>query len=619
MPRLELGTWINTGVNWLRDHIAWFFDFVKMLVQGMYDGLEGFLGAPEPLLLAGVFAVIAWWLRGFLPALLVFAGFSLIISIEQWDAAMESLSLVLVSAAISLVIAIPLGIWASRNRAVSALLRPVLDFMQTMPAMVYLIPGIFFFGVGVVPGMVATVVFSMPPAVRMAELGIRQVDKELVEAADAFGTPPRRTLFGVQIPLALPTIMAGVNQTIMLALSMVVIAGMVGGGGLGSTIYDSISSNDLPLGFEGGIAVVILAMYLDRMISALNQRVSALGRRSLAKERATASAGARFLHWKPATSLASVGFLVVGGFAWVPPLMHSDGKQGATVNIGYVNWDEGTSTTYLWKEVLEQRGYKPEVQSYEAGALYAGQARGDIDVQTNSWLPVTHEQYWKKYKKDLEDFGAWYDKTSLEVAVPKYVKGVKSLEDLPAQAGKFKNRMVGIEPGAGETDIYKKQVAPKYGLSGKYKLVTSNTASMLAELDRAYRKHEPIAVTLWSPHWAYDKFDLTKLKDPKGAFGSGDGIHMLGRKGFAKEQPEVANWMKNFHLNEKQLTSLENAVRSAGKGHEQEGVRAWLKKNPGMVDKIAPKGKQQGKPKAAGAERVPAREEDAAPHAAPVA
>lgn len=149
--------------------------------------------------------------------------------------------------------------------------------MQTMPAMVYLIPGILFFGLGAVPGIVSTIVFSMPPAVRMTELGIRQVDGELVEAADAFGTHPRRTLFRVQLPLALPTIMAGINQVIMLALSMVVIAGMVGGAGLGGTVYLSLSSVDVKLGAEGGLAVVILAVYLDRMTSALNQRVSPLG------------------------------------------------------------------------------------------------------------------------------------------------------------------------------------------------------------------------------------------------------------------------------------------------------------------------------------------------------
>lgn len=594
MPRIQLGSWADAAVEWLRDNAAWLFDFITTVLTGIYDGILAVLNAPEPVLLAGILAVLAWWLRGLPAAVLTFIGFALIDSIEQWDKTMESLSLVLVACLITVVIAVPLGIWAARSRAVSGVLRPVLDLMQTMPAMVYLIPGILFFGVGVVPGMVATIVFAMPPAVRMTELGIRQVDEELVEAAEAFGTHPRRTLFRVQLPLALPTIMAGINQVIMLALSMVVIAGMVGGGGLGQSVYNAISSVNVSLGFEAGLAVVILAMYLDRMTSALNQRVSPLGRRALAKAQA-ALGGMKFLRWRPATSVAMVGVVVLALVAGGLNVL-GGGKDGAgagngrPITLGYVNWDEGKATTYLWKEILEQRGYKPTAKPLEAGALFTGQARGDVDVQTNAWLPTTHAEYWNKYKDKLEDLGTWYDKTSLELAVPSYVKDVKSLEDLKGKGSTFDGKIYGIEPGAGEMKLYKEKVQKEYGLQGEYKLVEASTSSMLAELDRAYRAKKPIAVTLWSPHWAYDKYDLTKLADPKGAFGSGDGLHMLGRKGFAKDEPEVAGWMKNFKLDEKQLTSLENQIQKAGEGHEQDGVRAWLKSNPGLVDKFAPTG-----------------------------
>ncbi len=201
---------------------------------------------------------------------------------------MDTLTLVLVATLVTLVIAVPLGIWASRSKAVSAVVRPVLDFMQTMPAMVYLIPGVIFFGVGVVPGIIATIIFALPPGVRMTELGIRQVDGELVEAAEAFGTTSRNTLLRVQLPLALPTIMAGINQVIMLGLSMVVIAGMVGGGGLGGSVYRAIGNVDVGLGFEAGISIVIIAMYLDRMTGALGTVVSPLGRRAVVKARAMA-------------------------------------------------------------------------------------------------------------------------------------------------------------------------------------------------------------------------------------------------------------------------------------------------------------------------------------------
>ncbi|MCB5910080.1 ABC transporter permease/substrate binding protein [Streptomyces pinistramenti] len=609
MPRVPIGSWASDAVDWLTAHVAWLFDFVTTVLNGFYTGIHAVLAGPEPLILAGIFAIIAWWLRGLPAALLTFIGFALIDSIEQWDETISSLSLVLVACIITIAVAVPLGIWAARSRAVGGALRPVLDLMQTMPAMVYLIPGILFFGLGVVPGIVSTIVFSMPPAVRMTELGIRQVDEELVEAAEAFGTHPRRTLFRVQLPLALPTIMAGINQVIMLALSMVVIAGTAGGGGLGGSVYNSLSSVDVKLGAEAGLSVVILAVYLDRMTGALNQRVSPLGRRALAKAQA-ALGGLKFLRWKPATSLATVGVvvlaLVAGGMGYFGKSSGNgtggtDGN-GRSISLGYVNWDEGRATTYLWKEILEQRGFKPKLQALDAGPLFAGQARGDIDVQSNAWLPTTHATYWKQYKDKLEDLGAWYDKTSLEIAVPSYMKDIKSLDDLKGKGGEFKGKITGIEPGAGEMKILKDKVLKDYGLSGEYSVQDSSTSSMLAELDRSIRAKKPIAVTLWSPHWAYNKYDLTKLKDPKGAFGSGDSLHMLGRKGFSKDEPQVARWMKNFHLDEGQLTGLENEIREAGNGHEQDGVRSWLKKNPGLVDKIAPsshvsyaKGKDAGK------------------------
>jgi len=194
-----------------------------------------------------------------------------IAGVDQWDAAMDTLALVLVASAIAIAISIPVGIWAARDDRVSRVVRPVLDFLQTMPAFVYLIPAIIFFGVGAVPGMIATILFALAPGVRLTELGIRGVDAEVVEAGHAFGATPGRILRQIQLPLALPSIMAGVNQVIMLSLSMVVIAGMVGAGGLGGEIVRAIGRINVGLGFEAGISVVILAMMLDRITSALGR------------------------------------------------------------------------------------------------------------------------------------------------------------------------------------------------------------------------------------------------------------------------------------------------------------------------------------------------------------
>ncbi|MET9514048.1 ABC transporter permease/substrate binding protein [Streptomyces sp. NPDC002994] len=595
MPRIPMGEWVNSGVDWLQTHLSTVFDAASTVISGMQDGIYNALAAPEPLLLAGILAVIACRLRGLAAGALAFAGFALIDSIEMWDDAMSTLSLVLVATIITLAIAVPLGIWSARSKTVSAVTRPVMDFMQTMPAMVYLIPGVLFFGVGAVPGIIATIIFALPPGVRMTELGIRQVDGDLVEAAEAFGTSPRNTLLRVQLPLALPTIMAGINQVIMLGLSMVVIAGMVGAGGLGGAVYRALGNIDVGLGFEAGLSIVILAMYLDRMTGALGHQVSPLGRRALAKAK-----GLKMWNYRPQPAVAIAGVvilaLIAGGMSMFGGAKSANADaddpknvgQGKKISMGYIPWDEGIASTFLWKELLEQRGYEVDAKQYEAGSLYTGQSTGQIDIQTDAWLPVTHEKYWAKYQDKLEDMGSWYGPTSLELSVPSYMKGIDSLEDLKGKSDRFKGRIIGIEPSAGMMGLLKDKVLKEYGLEDEYEVVDGSTPGMLAELKRAYAEKEPIVTTLWSPHWAYSTYDLKKLKDPKGAWGKGDGVHTLTRKGFSDENPAVGKWLKNFRMTEKQLTDLEAKIQAGGKGKEQDAVRAWLKDNPGLADKWAP-------------------------------
>ncbi|GEK02392.1 ABC transporter permease/substrate binding protein [Streptomyces sp. NPDC003388] len=603
MPRIHLGDWVDSGVNWLVDHLSWLFDAIRAVMEGMYDGIDAVLAAPAPLLMAGILAVIAWWLRGLVGGVLAFAGFALVDSLGLWDRAMSTLALVLVATVIALVISIPLGIWAARSKAVSAAVRPVLDLLQTMPSMVLLIPAMLFFGLGTAAGVVATLIFALAPGVRMTELGIRQVDAELVEAAEAFGTTPRDTLWRVQLPLALPTIMAGVNQVIMLGLSMVVIAGMVGTGGLGGAVNEAIGQLDIGYGFEAGVGIVVLAIYLDRVTGALGTQLSPLGRRAAAKTRTTA--------WsyrpRPVVAVAGVaalalvaGGLGVFGSTGTSEASGTDIGRGKEINIGYIPWDEGIASTFLWKELLEQRGFKVNTTQYAAGPLYTGLATGQLDFETDSWLPVTHAEYWKKYGDKLDDLGSWFGPTSLELTVPSYVKDVNSLADLKDHASEFGGKIVGIEPSAGMMGLLKDKVLGQYGLKGKYEVVDGSTPAMLAELKRAYAKKQPVVVTLWSPHWAYSDYDLKKLKDPAGAWGKGDGVHTLARKGFADDNPEVGAWLKNFSMTEKQLTGLEAEIQKAGKGKEQDAVRTWLKRNPGLADKWAPIDRKGAESQAAG-------------------
>ncbi len=244
---------------------------VEDVIVWLVERFETVLMGPPDVLVVAVLALLAWWARGWALALFTAVSFSFIAMTGFFESTMESLALVLVATIIAIAVGIPLGILAARSTAVSGAMRPVLDFMQTMPSFVYLLIVVIMFGIGAAPGVAASVVFAMPPAVRLTELGIRQVDAEVVEAANAFGASPTEVLRGVQLPLAMPTIMAGVNQVIMLSLSMVVIGGLAGAGGLGSDVVQGITRLQLGLGLVSGLSVVILAIFLDRTTGAVGR------------------------------------------------------------------------------------------------------------------------------------------------------------------------------------------------------------------------------------------------------------------------------------------------------------------------------------------------------------
>jgi glycine betaine/proline transport system permease protein len=275
IPRIPLGRWVADFIDYLVDTIPWLFAAIRTFLASLLNAVEWLLHLPHPLVFIAIAAALALWLRSWQFSLFTVVAFGLIWNMGFWFVTMNTLALILVATAVSVAIAIPVGIAAARNRLVSQLVRPVLDFMQTLPVFVYLLPAIFLFGIGKVPGLIATMVFAIPPGVRLTELGIRQVDKEVVEAADAFGSTSNQTLVRVQVPLAMASIMQGVNQVIMLALSMVVVAGMIGAGGLGADVVRSISGLSVALGFESGLSVVILAIFLDRITSSFRDRAVA--------------------------------------------------------------------------------------------------------------------------------------------------------------------------------------------------------------------------------------------------------------------------------------------------------------------------------------------------------
>lgn len=272
VPKLPLGNWVSNFVDFLTNHLTGFFNVIADIIKGMSTGVSWTLGIIPALLLIIIFAILAWWLVNWKVALFALIGMGLIDNFGYWSQTVDTLTLIIMSVLIAIIIGVPFGIWMSQNDTAQSIITPILDFMQTMPAFVYLIPSVIFFNLGVVPGIISTVIFAMPPAVRLTNLGIRQVPADLIEAANAFGSTTGQRLMKVQIPLAIPTIMAGINQSIMLSLSMVVIASLVGAPGLGTVVYAAVTQVDVGKGFEGGLSLVIIAMYLDRISQSFSKR-----------------------------------------------------------------------------------------------------------------------------------------------------------------------------------------------------------------------------------------------------------------------------------------------------------------------------------------------------------
>ncbi len=265
--KIPVGKWAAAIFDWLQENGAFFFDAMSDFLEALIDAILWVLQTPNPLVIILVFTGITFFLqRSWRMALLTFLGFLFILNQGYWEETTESLTLVLSACVVCMGIGVPIGISAAHRPRLFRAMRPILDLMQTLPTFVYLIPAIVFFGIGMVPGLIATVIFVLPAPIRLTHLGVSTTPAELLEAAQAFGATPQQTLWKVELPYAFPQIMAGLNQTIMLSLSMVVIAALVGADGLGVPVVRALNQVNTSLGFESGFIIVVVAIVLDRML-----------------------------------------------------------------------------------------------------------------------------------------------------------------------------------------------------------------------------------------------------------------------------------------------------------------------------------------------------------------
>ncbi|TRM11808.1 proline/glycine betaine ABC transporter permease [Lentibacillus cibarius] len=265
----KFGDYIESFVNYLNTTLDALFEFIYIISSNFINGIEQFLVGMPWWLFIVLIVLLGWYFKTLSAGMLYGVFMFLVGTFGLWEDMMTTIAIVMTAVIISLALGIPLGVWMAFSKGFSTVMRPILDAMQTMPTFVYLIPAIFFFGLGNVSAIFATLIYAIPPVIRLTELAIRGVDQEVIESAESFGSSRWQMLFKIQLPQALPTIMAGVNQTTMMALAMVVIASMVGAQGLGEQVLVSINQIDIALGAEAGISIVFLAIIIDRVFGGL--------------------------------------------------------------------------------------------------------------------------------------------------------------------------------------------------------------------------------------------------------------------------------------------------------------------------------------------------------------
>ncbi|MDK8189414.1 glycine betaine ABC transporter substrate-binding protein [Paenibacillus sp. UMB7766-LJ446] len=746
IPKIPLASWIESIVDWMSSSLSGLFKVISVVIQEVVGFFSGLFMLPHPLLFIVILGVLAY-LVGRLPlTLFTVIGFLLVDNLGYWSQSMDTLGLVITSGLISILLGVPVGIWLAYSKTAARIITPLLDFMQTMPAFVYLLPAVTFFSLGVVPGVIASVIFAIPPTIRLTHLGIKQVSGELVEAADAFGSTSMQKLFKVQLPLALPTVMSGINQTIMLSLSMVVIASMIGAQGIGAEVYRAVTQLQIGKGFEAGLAVVVLAIVLDRFTQNLfmpgrkkssrfstkqtawitaaavlavlvagfsqyfiggnsssaggnNTPANAVGEEvnyqiigidpgaGIMKSTAKAiedyhltdwtlieGSGAAMTatldkaikaekpiiitgwtpHWMfnkydlkyledPQKSFGDaeeihtiarkglkedhpVAYEFLSRFQWTSDQMgemmsaiqngtspeeaakdyaekHADQVDewtkgltpvnGDAFKLGYVAWDSEIASTNLLKYVMESKlGYKINALQVEAGPMWTGVATGDVDASPAAWLPLTHADYWERYKDQVDDLGANMTGVRTGLVVPAYMTDVNSIADLETGAAsstpsananvgnEVDHQIIGIDPGAG---IMKSTASAieKYGLSD-WKLVEGSGAAMTATLDKAVKNKEPIIVTGWTPHWMFNAYDLKYLDDPEGVYGEAEQIHTIARKGLKEDKPVAYEFLDRFSWTPEDMGEIMVAIQDGD--DPQKAAAAFAEKHS---DKVA--------------------------------
>lgn len=570
---LPLADWVNQATEWTTQTFGGLFNMMQTIGELTMNSIADLLNNIPALLMLLLVTSGMYFLSNKSKGLTLFTFLGLLFVYNQglWPLLMSTFTLVLVSSLISIIIGVPLGILMAKNKVAAKIIAPILDFMQTMPSFVYLIPAVAFFGIGMVPGVFASVIFALPPTVRFTNLGIRQVPTELVEASQAFGSTGMQRLLKLDLPMAKDTIFAGINQTTMLALSMVVTASMIGAPGLGEGVLTALQKANIGAGFVYGVSLVILAIIVDRFTQLLNRP-----RVAKTKEDKQASRKKSI-----AISLAALLFIFASaGYTYFTK------SNTQTVTLASTQWDADLATSTVVKQILEEMGYEVEIKSLDGAVLFASVASGETDGTLVPWLPYTQAALYEEYGDQMIELGPNTTGAKLGLAVPTYMEDIHSIADLTNEAGKV---ITGIEPGAGITKATEETIATYPNLKG-WTQKTSSTGAMTTQLDQAIKNKEEIIITGWTPHWMFQRFDIKYLDDPEGTMGGEEQVVSFARQGLLEEMPEVYHILDQFEWSIEELESFMNEME-LGTSADQIASQ-WIKDNRDKVNQWIQNAKQ---------------------------
>lgn len=565
MAPLPVADWVENLTEWMTDTFAGLFSFFQSFGQGLMENVTQLLLWIPPFVFIGLLTFLAFWISNKKWGLTVFTFLGLLFIYNQqlWNELMNTFTLVLISSLVSILIGIPLGILMAKSDLAEKIITPILDFMQTMPGFVYLIPAVAFFGIGMVPGVFASVIFALPPTVRFTNLGIRQVPTELVEATDSFGGTGWQKLIKLELPLAKSTILAGVNQTTMLSLSMVVIASMIGAPGLGRGVLSALQRAQVGNGFVSGVALVILAIIIDRFTQYLNKPKT---QKDTTKEPMSRQR-------KIGTTIAIIAVIIAALTA--NSLVTNKNKKEA-ISLSYVEWDTEVASTNVIAEVLKQEGFDVTITPLDNAIMWESIANGESDAMVAAWLPNTHGAQYEQYQDKVDNLGVNLEGAKVGLTVPSYMN-VNSIDELTDEANQT---ITGIEPGAGVVKAAEETLSAYDNLSD-WQLETSSSGAMTVALGQAYKKKEPIVITGWSPHWMFAKYDLNYLEDPKQAMGAEETINTMARQNLKEDSPKAYRILKNFKWSK---DDMEKVMLEINSGTDPvKAAQNWIKDNPDTV------------------------------------